>query len=126
MPEFSEGIPKPSLGRRIIEKIKKITGQKPEAPVRPEGSDESVSPEKTVKKQPRTSGQNVEEDIITKQQKEKAYNSLTPREKEVYRLIFESGMTNAEAAKELGVTDEAIRHRRTAIESKFRYTFKRD
>lgn len=122
MPTESEGLPKRSLRSRLKERLDKILKKEP-APAVPEGA----KPEPEEKK-PRTTGgavQTLEDRVIQQQDVESLMRSLTPREREVYELVITEGRTNAEAARILGVTDEAIRQRQAAIASKARMKLKK-
>jgi len=114
--------PRRSLRSRLKERIKKALG-KDEPPAVPEGADAKPSSDK-----PRAKGsavQNLEDRMIQQQDVESLMKWLTPREREVYELVITEGRTNADAARILGVSDEAVRQRRAAIAAKARLKFKK-
>lgn len=122
MPTEFEGLPKLSFRSRRRERLQKVLKKEPK-PAVPEGA----KPEPEEKK-PHTKGgavQNLEDRVIQQQDVEGLMKILTPREREVYELVVTEGRTNVEAARILGVSDEAIRQRRASISSKTRLKFKK-
>ncbi len=99
--------PKRPLMSRIKERLENAFGKKKPAPAVPEGA----APRRDEKKKQIVAAQSLEDMVLDKVVFEKALAQLSAKEQEAVRLVYVEHKSLSEAAKELGISDSAVRGR---------------